>query len=373
MKLELRREMVSFFINLKAMKKLTYLCLGLCTFYACQNQYYCLDDYAAVEKIDAHFHIYTNNSVAIEMAARDNFKLLSINTYSAECERVHTTQSVLSREKQKHGANFAFTTTFCLEGWGEPSWTIKTKEWIEECIADGANSVKVWKNVGMEFKDQEGNILMIDDIGFTPLFNHLAEQGIPLVAHIGEPRDCWLPIDKMTTSNNRNYFSEHPEYHMYLHPELPSYQDQMSARDRMLEQHPDLIFIGCHLASLEWSIDEMAAFLDRYPNAAIDMAARMGNLFFHTVNDREKVRNFFMKYQDRLLYGTDIIEREGMSAESLHSQMQKKWLLDWEYLISDNTMHSKLIEGEFKGLHLPTTVVDKIYAQNAKKWYKAFH
>jgi len=136
----------------------------------------------------------------------------------------------------------------------------------------------------------------------------------------------------------------------------------------MLDKNPDLVFIGCHLASLEWSIDELAKWLDKYPNAAVDMAARMGQLFYQTRDDREKVRDFFIKYQDRILYGTDIIDR-GQEKEPFQKRMHETWLKDWEYMITSNTMTSSLIDGEFNGLKLPKEVVDKIYAWNANKWY----
>ena len=74
----------------------------------------------------------------------------------------------------------------------------------------------------------------------------------------------------------------------------------MAARDRMLEKNPELIFVGCHLSSLEWSVEELALFLDRFPNASVDMAARMGQLFYQTHENREKVRDFFIEYQDRI-------------------------------------------------------------------------
>jgi len=155
---------------------------------------------------------------------------------------------------------------------------------------------------------------------------------------------------------------------MYKHPEYPSYEEQMAARDRMLEKHPDLTIICYHLASLEWSVDEMSAFLDRFPNAAMDMAARMGQLFYQTREDREKVRSFFIDYQDRILYGTDIIDRGG-DAEAFQKRMHETWLTDWEYLTTDNTMNSNLINGEFRGLKLPKEVIDKIYFENCKQWY----
>jgi len=127
----------------------------------------------------------------------------------------------------------------------------------------------------------------IDHPQLDPVFQHLADNNIPLVGHLGEPKNCWLPLDEMTTKNDSNYFANNPQYHMYKHPEYPSYEEQMAARDRMLDKHPDLTFIGCHLASLEWSVDEMAAFPDRFPNAAMDMAVRMGQLFYQTRENRE--------------------------------------------------------------------------------------
>lgn len=339
--------------------------------FSCQNNYYSINDFGNVEKIDAHYHIYTNKNVSLEQAQKDNFKLFAINTYSGGCDRVVEAHNWLTSIQQTSPNDFAYSATFCLEGWDDPAWTENTISWIDQCIADGANSVKVWKNIGMEFRDKDSVLIMIDDPQFDPVFKHLADNGIPLVGHLGEPKNCWLPVEEMTTNNDKTYFTEHPQYHMYKHPEYPSYQDQMGARDRMLEKNPDLVFIGCHLASLEWSVDTLAEFLDRFPNAAVDMAARMGQLFYQTHKNREKVRAFFMKYQDRLLYGTDIIDR-GQEKERFQKSIHQTWMRDWEYLVTDNTMTSSLIDGEFRGLKLPKDVVDKVYANNFKKWYKPY-
>ncbi|HKJ80262.1 MAG TPA: hypothetical protein VKA10_12035, partial [Prolixibacteraceae bacterium] len=258
---------------------------------SCNNgNFYSPEDFTKVEKIDAHYHIYTDANVSMEQMQKDNFKVLSINTYSGGCERVVDAHQWLNALNQEHPERFAYTTTFCLDGWDEPGWVENTIAWIDQCIADGANSVKVWKNVGMEFRDKDSVLIMIDDPKFDPIFQHLVDNNIPLVGHLGEPKNCWLPLDEMTTKNDSGYFSRNPQYHMYKHPEYPSYEEQMAARDRMLEKNPDLVFIGCHLASLEWSVDELAGFFDRFPNASADMAARMGQLFYQTREDREKVR-----------------------------------------------------------------------------------
>jgi predicted TIM-barrel fold metal-dependent hydrolase len=347
-----------------------FLILIAFSFFSCQNNnYYTLDDFPDVPKIDAHYHIYTDNSVSMEQAQKDNFNLLAINTFSGGCERVVEAHHWLKAQKQQHPDKMEFTATFCLDGWDEPGWVENTISWIDRCVADGVIAVKVWKNIGMEFRDEDSVLIMIDHPQFDPVFQHLTEKGIPLVGHLGEPKNCWIPLDEMTTKNDSNYFANNPQYHMYKHPEYPSYEEQMAARDRMLEKNPDLTFIGCHLASLEWSVDEMAAFLDRFPNAAMDMAARMGQLFYQTREDREKVRKFFIGYQDRILYGTDIIDRGG-NPESMQQRMNETWLNDWEYLVTDNTITSNLIDGEFRGLKLPKEVIDKIYFENCEKWYK---
>ncbi len=337
-------------------------------FVSCSN-YYSMDDFPKVEKIDAHYHIYSAQNNSMEQAQKDNFKLLAINTFSDNCERVADVQKQSAELFKKYPSDFAYTATFCLDGWNDSTWVEKTIAWLDSCFAEGAIAVKVWKNIGMEFRDKDSVLIMIDDPKFDPVFKHLADKGIPLVGHLGEPKNCWLPFSEMTTKNDSNYFAENPKYHMFLHPEFPSYGEQMAARDRMLDKNPDLIFIGCHLASLEWSVDELAKWFDKYPNTSADMAARMGQLFYQTHENPEKVRDFFIKYQDRILYGTDIIDH-AQEKEAIQNRMHQTWLKDWEFMVTGHKMTSDLIVGEFQSLKLPREVVNKIYRLNAEKWYR---
>jgi len=201
-----------------------------------------------------------------------------------------------------YGATFYFDTA----GWGTESWSKKAIAHLEKNISGGAITVKIWKNIGMTERDRNGKFIMVDDPWIAPVIEYIIERGLPITGHLGEPRNCWLPFDKMTVSSDSSYYAQHPQYHMFLHPEYPSYEDQIGARDNMLKQHPDLTFIGCHLGSLEWNVDSLAIRLDRYPKMAVDMAARICHLQYQSSKDRERVRNFCIKYQDRLLYGTDI-------------------------------------------------------------------
>ncbi|MBM3401399.1 MAG: hypothetical protein FJY21_03645 [Bacteroidetes bacterium] len=208
---------------------------------------------------------------------------------------------------------------------------------------------------------------MIDDPRLAPIFKFLVQNGIPLIGHNGEPRDCWLPLDKMTFS--KSYYGAHPEYHMYLHPEYPSYKEHINARDKLLEMYPDLKFVGAHLGSLEWSLDELAKRLDRFPNMRVDLS-RMSNLQLHAFNDRKKIRDFFIKYQDRLIYGSDKAINASIDPAELSKAIHEAWLRDWIFFVTDASI-SLAGFGKLNGLKLPVGVIDKIYYKNAKDWLSA--
>ena len=177
----------------------------------------------------------------------------------------------------------------------------------------------------------------------------------------------------MTVKGDSSYFSNHPEYHMYLHPDFPSYEELLAARDRMLDKHPTLRYVGCHLGSMEWNVDEQAKRLDKYPNMSLDMAARISHF---KVQDRNKVREFIIKYQDRLLYGTDIGIRDRDTSitnlSKIQNIIQDVWLDDWDYFSTDKIFTQNDKVKEYQGLDLPESVLKKIYYENALRMYPGF-
>ena len=259
----------------------------------------------------------------------------------------------------------SFGTAFTLDGWDHPDWSKRAINQLKNDFDHGAVAVKTWKNIGMEARDNAGNLITLEDPKFDPVIKFIEDQGKVLLSHAGEPKNCWLPLNEMTVKNDRDYFRENPVYHMYLHPEMPSYQDQINQRDSMLAKHPKIPFVGFHMASLEWSVEKLAAFLNRFPNARVDLAERMSHTQYQSQKDREKVRAFFMKYQDRIIYATDFQENKDTDLAELEKHMLETWTNDWRYFNTNEMVDVPQLEAPVQGLSLPKTVVNKIYWDNA--------
>lgn len=357
--------MKSFFVAL-------VVCITGCTS-PNNTQYYSGADFAAVKKIDAHVHIHIKDSSFMNQAMRDNFRLFTINWDDVNDPPSMEVQQEYALALQKNFPDqIAYATTISIRKFNDEGWLKESLAYIDSSVAKGAKAVKIYKVIGMTLRDRQNKLVMVDDPRFDSLFNYLAKKHVPVVGHLGEPRNCWLPVDKMTVKGDASYFTQNPVYHMYLHPEMPSYEDQIRARDNMLAKHPDLTFVGAHLGSLEWNTDSLAARLDRFPNMAVDMAARIIHLEVQARDNWQKVHDFLIKYSDRLLYATDILVDEKSNTANANNSAHERWSNDWKFFTSDEKMSTDQFDGTFNGLKLPKEVVDKIYYRNAEKWLRIF-
>lgn len=239
---------------------------------------------------------------------------------------------------------------------------------LDADFAAGAVACKIWKNIGMAVRKPDGTFIMADDPYFDPLYEYLAAGNHTLLTHIAEPLECWQPLKP--GSPHYSYYSRNPEWHMYNRPEFPSHAALMAARDQVLAKHPRLRMVGAHLASLEYDVAVLAERLDRYPNLAVDISARLSDL---AIQDASKVRAFFLNYQDRILFGTDVVMREAPSTLPDAARTATLAALRQTY-----EMHFAYLEGAgpitvrsyaTTGLQLPPAVLDKIYSENACHWY----
>jgi len=329
-------------------------------------QYYALGDFQAVEKVDAHVHIHGVADRFMVQAGRDNFRLLTIDVDYPDFPTLHDQEAAAKSLVKRYPGRVAFVATFSVENFRSPGWAATELKHLNAELADGAVGVKMWKNIGMDLKNADGRYVMPDDTRLEPILAMLERQHVVLLGHQAEPLNCWLPENRMTVRSDREYFQEHPQYYMYRHPEMPSHDSILAARDRMLAAHPALRFDGVHLASLEWDVDQVAAFLDRFPTARVDLAARMVHLQYQAAANRDKVRRFLIRYADRILYGSDDAYGPDDSKPAAVAEVHSEWLRDWQFLVTSDAMRSPDFKASFRGLKLPRDVVNKLYRGNAE-------
>lgn len=320
-------------------------------------------------KIDAHIHYNAPRTELLEYGVKKDIGYVSIVTEIPGFPPIDDQLKTVVALKKTYGDYLNFTTTFNCTSWSSPKWIKNSLDHIKKSLDMGAIGVKVWKNIGLSLQDENGSYVMIDHPSFEPIFKYLEENNVVVLSHNGEPRNCWLPLDEMTVESDRDYFSSHPEYHMYLHPEIPGYDQQLEARDKVLKRHPKLRFVGLHLASLEWDVAKVAAWLHDHPLAMVDLAERICHLQHQTVNQWQKVYDFFIEYQDRIIYGTDFIMHRDREHTGLNAYLDNRYQLDWDFFAKENYMTAPEVNGTFKGLGLPASVLQKIYATNAKTMY----
>jgi predicted TIM-barrel fold metal-dependent hydrolase len=331
-----------------------------------QANFYGEQDFKRIEKIDAHVHLHGLADQFMAQAITDHFRVLTINVDYPDFPPIDDQLAAALSLRKRYPHQVAFAATFSVENFASPDWAAQQVHSIQSALAQGAVGVKLWKNIGMDLKDGD-RYVMPDDPRFEPIFSAIEQAHSVLIGHQAEPLNCWLPFNEMTVLSDREYFAQHPQYYMHDHPERPLHEEILAARDRMLAAHPDLRFDAVHLASLEWDVKRIAQFLDRFPNAVVDMSARTSHLERQAVKSPRRVRAFLIRYQDRILYGSDEEYGPAEGDPGAINSVHDAWFNDWLFLATDRRLHSPEFPYAYRGMHLPKAVLDKIYRANAER------
>jgi predicted TIM-barrel fold metal-dependent hydrolase len=322
-----------------------------------------LQAFAAMDPIDTHVHAFRTDPAFTELLAGLRLHVLDIcvaDTHGIYSELA--TELARAKDFVKASPGHAsLCVTFDPFTFPQKDFAQNAVKQLHQEFAEGAIAVKIWKNIGMELKTQDGKYVMPDDPAFEPIYREIAAENKTLVAHVAEPSSCWQPPDP--NSPDYDYYKENPEWYMYLHPDHPRKETILAARDHLLAENPQLRVVGAHLGSMETDVDEIAKRFDLYPNFAVDTAARMEYLM---LAPREKVRNFLIKYQDRVLYGTDLEFLNGEGTPDALKDWQETYARDWKFLATDQKL--QLRGRQIEGLNLPEPVLRRIFHDNAVRW-----
>jgi predicted TIM-barrel fold metal-dependent hydrolase len=323
-----------------------------------------LGAFASMQPIDTHVHVFKTDATFQSMLDSLHVKLLNIlvvdDTLPYRKQLDPQVKDALALVRSSKG-RVALCTTFDPYKFNDPDFTAGAIRQLDRDFASGAIAVKLWKNVGMEIKDANGKFVMPDDPKLQPIYEDIAKHGKTLLTHVAEPDVAWGPPDPNDPS--WSYYQENPQWFLYNKPGFPAKKTIIDARDHVLAANPKLRMVGVHLGSMEKDLEGIGQRFDKYPNFAIDMAARMEYLMMAPT---EKVKAFLIKYQDRVLYGTDMdLLATADTADSV-KDWESVYARDWRFLATDDSFVS---EGrKIQGLKLPDSVLQKIYRENAKHW-----
>lgn len=242
----------------------------------------------------------------------------------------------------------------------DPNFGIKEAKKLEEAVNMGCRGLKIFKDLGLTLKDKSGKVVPVDDPRIDPIWAKCGELGIPVMIHVTDPKAFHAgPVDKY----NERYdeLAEHPNWSFYG-DEFPRKNDILNQRNNVIARHPNTIFIGAHMGNLPEELGRVSMWLEKYPNFYVDINARISELGRQPYT----ARKFMIKYQDRILFGTDT----PCNAESY--RVYYRFLeTDDEYF--DPTPAHKL-QGRWMiyGLYLPDEVLEKIYNTNAIKIFNLY-
>jgi predicted TIM-barrel fold metal-dependent hydrolase len=263
----------------------------------------------AFDKIDVHTHYFAPRSYLLPMLERWHARAVILN-YSMDQPDTLVRRRWTELQAIAGGSSgrLLLATTFDPTAIDRPDFAPRTLAQLQRDLADGAVMLKVWKDLGLGVRDPAGHFVQIDDPRLQPIWDFLTARHVPVLVHSADPREGWRPLDRR--SPNYHYFRTHPEHYPYLHPEVPRWETVIAARNRWLARNPGLVVIGAHFGSMADDLDGLSRCLDSFPNFNVDVADRLADIERLPV---ERVRRFFLAYQDRILFGTDnsIVGAEG--------------------------------------------------------------
>lgn len=234
----------------------------------------------------------------------------------------------------------------------EPDFGNNEAKRLEEAVALGAGGVKVYKSLGLGVKDKSSKFVAVDDPRLDPIWAKCGELGIPVLMHVSDPKAFFTPLD----ARNERYdeLSQHPDWSFHGNG-YPTKETLLEQRNRLLERHPQTIFIGAHMANLPEDLGQVGRWLDKYPNLYVEFSARISELGRQPVT----CRKFMVRYQDRVLFGTDTAP----DAKAYRIYFRFLETAD-EYFDPAQGHH---LQGRWMiyGLNLPDEVLEKIYNKNA--------
>jgi predicted TIM-barrel fold metal-dependent hydrolase len=236
----------------------------------------------------------------------------------------------------------------------DTDWSRRETQRLEDGFKAGAKGLKFHKTFGLRHRYKDGKLVRVDDPKLDPIWEACARHRRPVLIHVADPAAFFTPLDRF---NERwHELNANPAW-LFFGGDFPQRQDLLNQLDRVMTRHPNTTFISTHFGNNVEDLGAVATALDKHPNMYVDTAARISELGRQPYT----ARRFFLKYQDRVLFGTDTNPR------------RDAYRVYYRFLETDNeyfdcaASHHRQGFWNIYGIDLPPDVLAKVYRTNAER------
>ncbi len=299
--------------------------------------------------IDVHSHqrdmsVEALNSLVADMDVMNEAIMVNLSGGSGE-----SIKEKISNINKSYPNRFVVFANVDFEGAKDVAWGKKAAAQLEDDIKSGAKGLKIYKSLGLRNKDSDGKRLAIDDPRLDPIWAKCAEMGVPVLIHAADPKSFW---DDMNSDNERWLeLKTHPRRKRTATDPAP-FEQIIQEQHNVFKKHPNTKFINAHMGWYANNLNKLGELLDEMPNMNVGISAVIAELGRQPQN----ARAFFIKYQDRVLFGKDSWKPEEfptyfrvLESNDEYFPYYKKYHAFWSMY----------------GLNLPDEVLKKLYYQNA--------
>ncbi|HVX39038.1 MAG TPA: amidohydrolase family protein [Gemmatimonadaceae bacterium] len=233
-----------------------------------------------------------------------------------------------------------------------PGWAAQAIKQLDADVAAGAVGVgEIPKSLGLSIRKPDGSRLRIDDPELDPIWDECARLGIPVFIHTADPAEFFQPIDY----NNERWlelslFSDR----RYPQDRYPSFAELMTERDNMVRRHPKTTFVVAHMSWYANDLGKLGMLLDENPNVYTEVGA----VLYDIGRQPRAAHDFFLKYQDRILFGKDAFQPVE------YPYYWRVFQTADDYFDYYRPYHAFW---KLYGIDLPDSVLKKVYFENALK------
>lgn len=245
-----------------------------------------------------------------------------------------------------------------FEGFGQAGFEERTRKMILDCYEKGCRGIKLWKNISLYMKDDDGRPIRTDDKRLDVIYETAAELKMPVLMHIADPTAFFKPKD----AHNERYeeLEECPDWEFSDRKKYMSFEELMNMQENTIQNHPDTTFVIAHVGSYAENLGWVSEQLHKHPNMYVDIAARIAELGRVPYT----ARRFFVEHQDRILFGTDSTPVT-LGEHPIYYRFLETEDEYFPYHL-ENQMPGQG-RWEIYGIYLDEKVLKKIYYQNACK------